>query len=104
MPTTKKQKTKTRKSRDDIENMDIMLGTNHFQIEESELSNSVPRLESPRYNVLVNNESNSHYNSKENEIKGFAGHGDNSGGIESISEFNRLSVELNQRRDGSTYK
>ena len=105
MPTTRKQKTKTRKSREpdllsDIENLDTMLGTNNFQREESELSNSVRRPESPRYNAWVNNDTNSHYNSRENELRGFAGHGDNSGGSESIIEFNRLSGELNQRGNG----
>ena len=43
------------------------------------------------------NESNSHSNSRENEIRDFAGHCHNSGGAESSSEFNRLSGKLNQR-------
>ena len=43
----------------------------------------------------MNNESTSHSYSRENKIRGFAGH--NSGGTEYSSEFIRLSVELNQR-------
>ena len=43
MPTTRKQKSKVRKSREadilsDIENMDILLGFNHFEKEEGELT------------------------------------------------------------------
>ena len=103
MPTTRKQKSKARRSRGaemvcDIENIDIMLGTNHFEREESEFSFSVSRRpESPSCDALVNNESNSHFNSRENEIRGFVGHVHNSEGTESSSEFNRLSEELNQR-------
>ena len=59
MPTTRNQKREVRESRDadmlsSIENMDIMLGTNHFERDESELSNSVRRPESPSDNALVN--------------------------------------------------
>ena len=75
-----KQKREVRKSREadmlsDIENMDILLGTNHFERDESELSKSVGRPESPSDNALVNNESNSHSNSRENEIRRCASHG-----------------------------
>ena len=38
----------------DIENLDIMLGSNHLEREKNELSNSVLRPESPSYNALVN--------------------------------------------------
>ena len=46
MPTTRKQESKARKSREtdmlsDTENMDIMLGSNHFEREENELGSSV---------------------------------------------------------------
>ena len=44
----------------------------------------------------MNNESNSHSNSRENEIRGFASHGYNSGGTELSGEINALSVQLNQ--------
>ena len=52
MSTTRKQKIKARKSIEadmlsDIENMDIMPGSNHFEREESEFSNSVRRPGSP---------------------------------------------------------
>ena len=63
----KKQKSEIRNSREadvlsDVEDMDIMLDTNLFEREESELSNSVRRPESPTYTTLVNNESISHSN------------------------------------------
>ena len=45
----------------------------------------------------MNNESNSHSNSRENEIRGFAGHGHNSGGTELSSELNQ---RITQEMDG----
>ena len=59
-----------------------MLGANHFERKESEFSNSVRWPESPSYNALVMSEFNSHSNSRENEKRGFAGRGHNSGGSE----------------------
>ena len=81
----------------DIGNLDIVLGGNYFERDGREFSNSVRRPASPSYKTSINKESNSHSNSKENEIRNFAGHGHNSGGTESDSEFKRLSGELNQR-------
>ena len=57
MLTTRKQKRKARKSREadmlpDIENNHIMLGTNHFEREESDFSNFVRKPESPNYHTL----------------------------------------------------
>ena len=97
MPTTRKQKSEARKSREvdmssDMENMDIILGSNHVEREEA-----IRRPESSSYNALTNHDSNSHSNSRENEIKGFAGNGHNSREAVSNSEINRLSGELNQR-------
>ena len=51
MPTTRKQKSKGRKSREaiemlsDLESMDILLGSNHFVREDNEFGNSVRRSE-----------------------------------------------------------
>ena len=64
MPTTTKQK-KTRKSRglemlSDIENLDIMLGGDHFEREKSEDSNLARRQESVNCNASENNEENLH--------------------------------------------
>ena len=78
MPTTRKQKSKARKSREadmlsDIENLDLMFGSNHLEREESELSNSVRRPESPSWNALVNHDVNSHSNSREDENRVYAG-------------------------------
>ena len=74
-----------------------MLGSNHLERDESEFSNSVRRPESPSYNTLANHDVNFHSNSRDNEIRGYAGSGQNSGEVDSSSEINRLSGELNQR-------
>ena len=100
MPTTRKQK-KARKSRvkmlSDIENLDVILGGNHLERDESETSNYCKSPESPSYGTLLNQDSNSHPNSHEAEIRTCAQYGQNSREIDSGSEFNRLSGELNQR-------
>ena len=67
MPTTRKQK-KARKPREenmlsDIENFDDILGRNHLGRHESEISNHGRRPKSPRYDTLLNQNSNSHPNS-----------------------------------------
>ena len=77
----------------DIENMDIMLGSNHFEREESELSISVRRPQSPSYNAVTNHD----LNSIENDIRGFAGNGQNSRDADSSGEIIRRSGELKQR-------
>ena len=102
MPTTRKQKSKARKSREadmlsDIENLDILLGSNQLKREESDFSNPVRRPESPSYIALVNHDVNFHSASRENEIKGYAGNGQNSREVDSRSEFSKISGELNQR-------
>ena len=76
MPTTRKQKTRARKSREadmlsDSENLDIMLSSNRLEREESEF--------------------------REDEIRCYAGNGRNSRDVDSCSEINKLSGELNQR-------
>ena len=76
--------------------MDMMLGSNHFEKEESELSNC-SRSESSSYNALTNHDSNCHSYSRENEIRGFVGNCQNSREADSNSESNRLSGALNQR-------
>ena len=101
MPTTRKQK-KARKSREadmlsDIENFDVMLGGNHLEREESEISNHGRRPESPSYDTLLNQNGNSHPHSHETEIKTYAQDGHSSREVDSGSEFNRLSGDLNQR-------
>ena len=102
MPTTGKQKSKARKSKEsdiisDIKNLGILLGSNRLEREESEFSNSIGRPESPSYNALVNHDVNSHSNSREDKIKDYAGNGQNSREVDSSSELNTLSGELNQR-------
>ena len=46
---------------------------------------------------MVNHDVNSHSNSREDEIRGYAGNGQNSREVDSSCEINRLSGELNQR-------
>ena len=102
MPTTWKHKSKSRKSREaemlsDLEKMDIMLGSDHFEREDSELGNSARRPESPNYDALVDHNTSSHSNSGANEIRRFAGNGQSSGEIDSSSVIIMLSGELSQR-------
>ena len=81
----------------DLENMDIMLGSNHFEREVSEFENSASRHESPTYDALLDHNTNWHSYSGANEIRRFAGNCQNSGKIDFSSEMNRLSGELNQK-------
>ena len=101
IPSSRKQK-KARKSRvvdmlSDIENVDVMLGGNQLERDESETSNYGRRLQSPSYGTLLNQNSNSHPNSHETEIKTYAQNGQNSREVDSSSDCNRLSGGLNQR-------
>ena len=78
MPTTRKQQKEARKSGEadmlsDIGSLNIMLGSNCLKREESEFSNSVRRPESPSYNAMVNHDVSSHFNSREDEIRGYVG-------------------------------
>ena len=81
----------------DLENMDMILGSNHYETKDSNFGNSTRRPESPRYDALIDHNSYFHSNSRKNEIRGFAENGQNSGENDSSSELNRLSGELNQR-------
>ena len=81
----------------DLENMDMILGSNHYESEDSKFGNSTRRPESPRYDALLDHNSNFHFNSRENEIRCFAENGQISGEDDSGSELNRLSGELSQR-------
>ena len=81
----------------DTENLDIMLGRNNPENEVSDFGNSVRRPERSSYNTLVNHDANSHSNFREDEIRGYAGNDRNSGKVDSSSEINRLSGELNER-------
>ena len=104
MPTTRKQK-KARKSRglemlSDIENLDIMLGENHFNTRrrEGSLDSNLPR----RSRSFVSNESeNEDGNIGENQRKINSRTNTecdrNSVTVNSSAEINRLSSELNSR-------
>ena len=81
----------------DIENLDIMLGGNHLEREESEYDVSSRRSNSPNFNAHESNEKNFHPNSRENRSSNSTECGPYSAGIHSSAEFNRLPGELNLR-------
>ena len=101
MPTTRKQKKASKSWKvdilSDIENLDVLLGGNHLERNESEVSNYGRRPESPSYDTLLNQNSNFHPNSHESEIRTYAQNGRSSRKTDSGSELNRLSGKLNQR-------
>ena len=104
MPTTRKQK-KARKSRglemlSDIENIDIMLGENHFndmRRDESLDGTSIRRQESVTSNNLENEKMNLHSDHRNSETGTSAGYDRITASIDSQAEINKLSSELNSR-------
>ena len=80
----------------DIENLDIMLWGNNLEREreESESGNFGRKPDSPCYNTAVNQNTNSHYNSREVEMRTCALNGQSLRKTDSSNEFNRLSGEL----------
>ena len=77
----------------DIENLDIMLGGNHFQREESEDSNLAKRPESISCNASEDNEENLYSNPRENRSSNSADLDQSSAGTSSSAEFYKLSSE-----------
>ena len=104
MPTTRKQK-KARKSRgleilSDIENLDIMLGENHFNGTEGDDSlngTSIRRQESITSENLEDERISFHSDHRNLGVGTSADYGQNSASIDSQVESNRLSSELNSR-------
>ena len=104
MPTTRKQK-KARKSRglemlSDIENIDIMLGENHFNAREREgsLNSNLPtRSRSLASNESENENGNVDRNQRNDRSKTNTEYDQNSVTANSSAEINRLSSELNSR-------
>ena len=104
MPITRKQK-KARKSRgiemlSDIENLDIMLGENHFSRNERDESISSNRAEMPEH--TFGNESENDDKNRYSEMRNVgpstnANSDRNSTRGNSSAEINRLSSELNSR-------
>ena len=88
----------------DIETLDVMLGGNYSERDQCEISNG-RRTGSVSYDTLLNQNSNSHPNSHETEIRTYARNGRSSREADSGSEFNMLSGELNQEitRDMSDF-
>ena len=104
MPTTRKQK-KARKYKgiemlSDIENLDIMLGENHFnrsERDESLNSNCARRPESTIEDGFENNDENRQLDSRDADPGTNANYGQNSSEGYSSVEINKLSSELNSR-------
>ena len=104
MPTTRKQK-KARKSRglemlSDIENLDFMLGENHFngtERDESLDNTSIRRHESVASKNLENEGECSYSNHRNSYVRTNADYGQNSADMSSQAEINKLSSELNSR-------
>ena len=104
MPTTRRQK-KARKSRgiemlSDIENLDIMLGENHFnrnERDESVSSNFGRRPGSSSADELENNGENRYSAIRDTGPSSNADYGQISTGGNSSAEINKLSSELNSR-------
>ena len=74
-----------------------MIESGDYEREDGDFGDSVRRPDSPSYDALIDRNSNSHSNSKKNEIRGIAGNGQLSCEISSGNELNRLSRELDQR-------
>ena len=104
MPTTRKQK-KTRKPRglemlSDIENLDIMLGENHFnrnERDENLNSNHDGGSECALGDECENNGEDRFLDSRNVEVSNDADYGLNSASGNSSAEINRLSSELSSR-------
>ena len=96
MPTTRKQK-KAWKSRvleiiSDIENLNIMLGENHFnetERDESLDSTSVRRHESVMSNNLENVGESSYFNHKNSNVRANADYGQDSADVSSQAEIDQ---------------
>ena len=70
MPTTRQYKSKARKSRkaeliSDLEKVDIMLGSDTFEREDSESGSSARRHEVPSYDALIDHNTYSYSYSRE---------------------------------------
>ena len=106
MPTTRKQK-KARKSRgleilSDIENLDIMLGENHFndtRRDESLDRTSIRRQESITSNNLENEEMNLYSDHRNLGVGTSAGYDQNSASINSQAEINKLNSRISREMD-----
>ena len=81
----------------DIETLDIMLGSNRLEREESEFGKSVCRPERPSYNALVSHDVNSHTNSREHEIRVVPEAAKMPDRLTRTVKSIQLSGELNQR-------
>ena len=84
----------------DIENLDIMLGENHFNRTERDRSldsTSVRRHESIVSNNLDEGDDNPYSDHRNSNVRPNADYGRNSADMNSQAEINRLSSELNSR-------
>ena len=84
----------------DIENLDFILGENHYgrnEREESVISNQAKRPRSLSRDEFENNDENNYLETGRFDPGTSANHGQNSTGGSSSAEINRLSSELNSR-------
>ena len=81
----------------DIENLDIILGRDHLEREESVNSNLARRPKKVNSNVSENTEENMYLNPREIRPSNNTGLGQNSTSTNFSAEINRLSSELNSR-------
>ena len=81
----------------DIERLDIMLDGNSLDREECIPGNLGRRPENPSYGNFLNQNGLSHSNSREAEIRSYAQNGHSAREVDSSSEYNRLSGEINER-------
>ena len=77
----------------DLENLDILLGGNHLEREESEYSDSSRRQVSPSYKVPESNGENHYPNSRENRSSKGADYGHTSAGTDSSAESLALTLD-----------
>ena len=100
MPTTRKQKIKAKRSKEadltcDQENIDVIIGRDQHEKEDSEFEVSTRRAESPNCESLLNHNLNSNSHSKEYEIRRFAENGQLASDISLDNNLDHLSRENN---------
>ena len=101
MPTTRKQKNARKSKRlENLSDLDIMLGENHFNEAERDGSldsTSIRRHKSIMSNNLDEREENPYSDHRNSNVRSSADYGQNSTDMNSQAEINKLSSELNSR-------
>ena len=81
----------------DIENIDLMIGEDHYVGGDFKFGDFARRPESPNYETLVDHNSNSDSTSRENKIRRLAENGRLTSEISSDSNLNHQSGEITRR-------